>query len=306
MPLQFVPRPGATPHRRCLQEYLMALKDILVFADDGRGHEPRLRLAVEVARRNEAHLTAVFIITSLDMARFGAPIGGDAASLGTFDALREEHRAARLAIAERLAAIVGSAAERAGIAAEWRVVDGDVAELATLNARYADLAILGQTDPDAPSPAAPAPEAVLLGSGRPILVVPYIGASDTIGRRVLVAWNASREAARALNDAVPLLADAEKVTVLSVNPARGISGEGDLPAADIALHLARHGIKAEASYVVPEDIGVGETLLSRAADLGSDLIVMGGYGHSRLRELALGGATRTLLGHMTVPVLLSH
>jgi nucleotide-binding universal stress UspA family protein len=137
-------------------------------------------------------------------------------------------------------------------------------------------------------------------------VVPYIGGSDIIGRRALVAWNASREAARALNDAIPLLEDAENVTVLSVNPKRGIRGEGDLPAADIALHLARHGMKAEASYVVAEDIGVGDALLSRAADLGSDLIVMGGYGHSRLREIVLGGATRTVLRHMTVPVLLSH
>jgi nucleotide-binding universal stress UspA family protein len=284
----------------------MALKDILVFADDSRSHDARLRLAVELARRNDAHLTAVFILTSLDMAWLAAPVGGDVASLGTVDALREEHRAARLAVAERLAAAVRNAADRAGVAAEWRVVDGDAAELAPLYARYADLTILGQADPEEPARAAPAPEAVLLGSGRPVLVVPYIGADEAIGRRVLVAWNASREAARALNDAVPLLRDAEKVTVLSVNPERGISGEGDLPAADIALHLARHGINAEAAYIVTEEIGVGEALLSRAADLGSDLIVMGGYGHSRLHEIVLGGATRSVLGHMIVPVLLSH
>lgn len=284
----------------------MALKDILVIADDGRGQEARLHVAIELARRNDAHLTALFVMTSLEMAGLAGPMGDDIASLGTLDAIREEHRAARLAVAERLAAAFDAAAKRAGIAAEWRVADGDATELATLNARYVDLTVLGQVDPDDPNPAAPVPEAVLLGSGRPILAVPYIGASDAIGRRVLVAWNATREAARAANDALPLLQDAEMVTVLSINPERGIRGEGDLPAADIALHLARHGIKAQASYLVVEDIGVGAALLSRAADLGSDLLVMGGYGHSRLREIVLGGASRTVLREMTVPVLLSH
>jgi nucleotide-binding universal stress UspA family protein len=284
----------------------MALKDILVIADDGRGQEARLRVAIELARRNDAHLTALFVVSSLDIAGFAQPIGGDIASLGTFETIRDEHRAARLAVAERLAATFGTAAERAGIVAEWRIGDGDATELATLNARYVDLTVLGQVDPDDPNPAAPVPAAVLLGSGRPILAVPYVGGSGTMGRRVLVAWNATREAARAVNDALPLLQDAEMVTVLSINPERGIRGEGDLPAADIALHLARHGIKAEASYLVSEDVGVGAALLSRAADLGSDLMVMGGYGHSRLREIVLGGATRSVLREMTLPVLLSH
>jgi nucleotide-binding universal stress UspA family protein len=283
----------------------MALKDILVHVDDGRGHEARLRLAVELARRSDAHLTGLFIIEPIGMAAY-APAGPDLAALASLDAIQEEHRTARRTLADRLADNFRGAAERAGIAAEWRLVEGDPTEMATLNAHYADLAILGQSDPEHPGISAPRPEAVLLGSGRPILVVPYIGAGEAIGRRAVVAWNASREAARALNDALPLLKDAETVTVLSINPARGIDGEGDLPAADIALHLARHDIKAEAAYAVAEDIGVGDVLLSRAADLGSDLIVMGGYGHSRLREIALGGATRTVLRHMTVPVLLSH
>lgn len=284
----------------------MGLKDLLVHIDDIGGNETRLRLAVELARRHDAHLTGLFIIESIDFAVMTAPAGPDVAALASLEGFQEEHRAVRRALADRLGGAFHRAAERAGIAAEWRVAEGDAAEVAILNARYADLAILGQPDPERPSLGKPAPEAVLLGSGRPILVVPFIGGNDIIGRHALVAWNASREAARALNDALPLLDEAENVTVLSVNPERGISGEGDLPAADIALHLARHGIKAEASYIVAEDIGVGDALLSRAADLDSDLIVMGGYGHSRLREIALGGATRTLLRSMTVPVLLSH
>jgi len=148
------------------------------------------------------------------------------------------------------------------------------------------------------------PEELALGVGRPVLVVPRYGTFETVGQRVLIAWNGSREATRAVNDAIPILKMATKVTVLSVDP----EGEPDrrLPGADLALHLARHGIAAEAESTQALDIGVGDVLLSRAADLGADLIVMGAYGHSRLREMMLGGATRHLLQHMTVPVLMSH
>ena len=117
---------------------------------------------------------------------------------------------------------------------------------------------------------------------------------------MLIAWNASRESTRAVNDALPLLAGATMVTVLAVNPRHGIKGHGDVPAADIALHLARHGVKAEAAHTVAKDISEGDALLSYAADLGVDLIVCGGYGHSRAREMVFGGVTRTLLREMTV------
>ena len=136
--------------------------------------------------------------------------------------------------------------------------------------------------------------------------MPYAGRFDTVGSHVLVAWNATREAARAVNDAMPILQKAEKVTVLSVNPPSEEAGGPAWPAADIALHLARHGVTAEASSTVSLEIDVGNAILSRAADFGSDLIVMGGYGHSRQREFILGGVTRTLLQHMTVPVIMAH
>jgi nucleotide-binding universal stress UspA family protein len=136
--------------------------------------------------------------------------------------------------------------------------------------------------------------------------VPYAGQFERVGERVLVAWNASRESTRAINDALPLLKNAAMVTVLAVNPKHGIEGHGDVPAADIALHLARHGVKAEAAHTIAKDISEGDALLSYAADLGVDLIVSGGYGHSRAREMVFGGVTRTLLQEMTVPMLLSH
>jgi nucleotide-binding universal stress UspA family protein len=284
----------------------MALKDILLHVDDARGHEARLALAAELARRHEAHLAGVFVIEPVSFGGLASPGGADFAQVEAIQAIQEQHYAKRRALGERLGADFKSATDRAGVAGEWRVVEGDAATQMTLQARYADLAILGQSDPDHPVFGASVPEAALLGAGRPVLIVPYIGAGDSIGKRVLVAWNASREAARAVNDALPLLAQAGAVTVLSFNPERGIGGEGDVPAADVAHHLARHGIKAEAAYTVAEDIGIGELILSRAADLGADLVVMGGYGHSRAREFVLGGATRSMLRHMTVPVLLSH
>jgi nucleotide-binding universal stress UspA family protein len=152
----------------------------------------------------------------------------------------------------------------------------------------------------------PHPERVTLASGRPILVVPYAGHFATLGQRVLVGWDASREATRAVGDAMPLLAAAEQVTVLAIDPQAGPGGHGELPGADISLHLARHGVKAVIERTVSADVPIGDVLLSRAADLGADLLVMGAYGHSRARELLLGGATRTVLGSMTLPVLMSH
>ena len=284
----------------------MGLKDLLVHVDGTRGHEARLRIAAELARRNEAHLTGLFVIEPVNVAGVFSPGGADVAQTEILQAIQEQHEKARRALAERLGATFRARIDAAGILGEWRVTQGDPSERVTLHGRYADLVILGQSDPDAPSLGPAVPEAVLLGSGRPALVVPYIGADRPIGHRVLVAWNGSREAARAVNDAVPLVAPGGRMTVLAINPARGVAGDGDLPAADMAHHLARHGIAAEAAHTVAEDIAIGDLILSRAADMGADLIVMGGYGHSRAREFVLGGATRALLGHMTIPVLFSH
>jgi nucleotide-binding universal stress UspA family protein len=195
-----------------------------------------------------------------------------------------------------------------GLSAEWReIAEGPDADPA-LHARYADLAILGQLDPERAETdlLRPRPEQVALASGRPVLIVPYAGHFDNVGRRVLIAWNATREAARAVSDSMPLLTSAALVTVLTIDPREGPHGHGEIPGADIALHLARHGVKTETERTISAGLPVGEALLSRAADLGADLIVMGAYGHSRVRELLLGGATRSMLRSMTVPVLMSH
>jgi nucleotide-binding universal stress UspA family protein len=139
-----------------------------------------------------------------------------------------------------------------------------------------------------------------------VLVVPHTGSFTSVGRRVLVGWNASREATRAVHDALPLLAGAESVTVSAVNPRRGLGAHGEEPGSDIARHLARHGVRVTVEHTAAPEIGAADILLNRASELSADLLVVGAYGQSRLREFLLGGVTRSLLREMTVPVLLSH
>jgi len=150
------------------------------------------------------------------------------------------------------------------------------------------------------------PEHMVMGSGKPVLIIPYIGFPETMGKNIIVAWDNSREASRALHDALPLLMQAEKVHIFSVISKDG--EENELAAeADIATHLSRHNINADYSpYVFDHDVSVAEMLLSRASDYDADLIVMGAYGHSRLREYTLGGTTRTILNSMTIPVIMTH
>jgi nucleotide-binding universal stress UspA family protein len=188
---------------------------------------------------------------------------------------------------------------------EWRTADGEIAEAVALHARYADLVIVNQTDPDGDTRTNFA-DAVLLWVGRPVLVVPYVGEFRTLGERVLVAWNASREAARAVTDALPFLQRARQVVVLSIAGRPSADAPAHVPGAEIAVYLARHGVNVEVAPAVAADVDAGNEILSRAHDLGADLIVMGAYGHSRAREIVFGGATRTVLQSMTVPVLMSH
>jgi nucleotide-binding universal stress UspA family protein len=136
--------------------------------------------------------------------------------------------------------------------------------------------------------------------------VPHAGHTGSIGRRVLIGWNGSPEAARAVHDALPLMVGAEAVTVVTIDPEGGPGANEEGPGADIARHLARHGLPVMVRRVTGPAAAAGDLLLNEAADLGADLIVMGAFGHSRLREFVLGGATRTLLAQMTAPVLMAH
>ena len=289
----------------------MSYKDLLVHLDETPRSAVRLELAVRLAASSGAHLTGMHAVNIPASSMFYG-YSMTVASPGPEDLIQS----VRAEALQRIAPVEAAFRERLrqeGLEGEWRVVEGDPGTMMALHARYADLAIVGQPNSqDKRSDGSDGiPATMLLSSGRPALVVPFAGRFETVGEHVLVAWNATREAARALNDALPLLRTARLVTVLAINPDRWMDASpnvssGDLASADISLHLARHGVKAEAAHTVAKDISAGEALLSYASDIGADLIVAGAYGHSRMRELAFGGVTRTLLNEMTVPVLFSH
>jgi nucleotide-binding universal stress UspA family protein len=177
------------------------------------------------------------------------------------------------------------------------------------DARYADLVIVGQNDPDATTvlPArADLPETVALSTGRAVLVVPHLGVQKAPGGTVMLCWNASRESARAASEALPLLKTAKQVIVLIVGPKASADASGAEPGANVTAWLSRHGVKVTVQRDSSADADAGSAILLRAADHDADLIVMGIYGHSRLREMVLGGASRTLLSGMAVPVLMAH
>jgi nucleotide-binding universal stress UspA family protein len=202
------------------------------------------------------------------------------------------------------------AARGRGFVAEWRDDDADafgVADCVVPYARTADLVVASQTDPEwAGSDRLDIADRLAIESGRPVLIVPNAGVHERVGETVLVAWNGRREAARAAFDALPILQRARSVKVVSVNPQSEREAAQDVPAADICSALARHAVKCEATEQVEPKAGVGETLLECAKGCGADLLVMGCYGHTRLREFVFGGASRHILAHMAIPVLMSH
>jgi nucleotide-binding universal stress UspA family protein len=282
-------------------EGYMSWKDILVHADTSPQCRSRLDVATRLARQFDAHLTAICVIPeslAVQNARTGWAPPNFVMQLDEIE--RERARNARILFETFMA---GS-----GVKFEWREQEGLLAQTVAMNARYSDLSIVSQSEGPrtAAIEASTTPAEVALSAGRPVLVVPYIGAPREVGSHILVGWNASREATRAVNDAMPLLRQAKKVTVLAIDSERGVGGHGELPCADISLHLARHGVNAEAAETVSGDIDAGDVILSTVADLGADLIVIGAYGHSRTREYIFGGVTRHLLAHMTVPVMMSH
>jgi nucleotide-binding universal stress UspA family protein len=284
----------------------MSLREILVHLDTTPRSAARLSLAAHLAADHRARLVGLGIadVPSADQFR------GNVMALlpGSPEQIVRSMREQVLSALTPVEAMFRERLRQSDVSGEWRLAEGNPVAVMAAQARYTDLAVLGQANRyEAHDSSADAMIAsTLMQAGRPILMVPFAGDFSTAGRRVLVAWNASREAARAVHDALPLLASADLVTVLVINPRPRMMGHGDVPAADIAAHLARHNVKVEATHTVATDISDGEALLSYAADIGADLIVAGAYGHSRVREMVFGGVTHTLLTEMTVPVLLSH
>jgi nucleotide-binding universal stress UspA family protein len=275
------------------------IKDIVVNLSLGDGRDPAAEFAVSTAATLDAHLAGLAFtydpfVPAMDMGVIPSDL---------IEIQREEN--------ERLsAAAIGrfdELARRNRISAETRNIDSSSSTASDIFARIArrfDLSIVSQPRPDSPSSDVMFVESALFGSGRPVLVVPYIQQAGLKLDRVMVCWDGSRAAARATADALPLLAKAGTTEVVTVTD--GSREQDEIPGIDFAQHLARHGIKIELKRVVRGDIDVANVILSHAADSSADLIVMGGYGHSRLREFVLGGATRGLLKSMTVPTFMSH
>ena len=286
----------------------MKLRDLLVVLDGSARSEVVLGVALTLAERNDAHVTGFCPLEVLMPANLAFALGGYPALTSLQSAANqiEDEALAKAAVIE---AHFRAELARHELTGDWQIGRGTVNEAVARRARTTDLVVLGQADPEHPLPATARflVEDVLMESGRPLLLVPFAGRFDTIGSNVLLGWNATREAARAAHDALMLIEPSANVTVLTV--VRGKPGvePQEVPAADIADHLARHGLKVSAARTATDgSIGDGDALLSYASDLGADLLVVGGYGHSRARELVLGGVSRGLLQHMTVPLLISH
>jgi len=296
---------------------MTALRDIVVVLDDSTLSEARLAIAVALAKQHGAHLTGLSALDVLKsrrsvVQRRGAPEAdtqrmtqvADWSGLRSGDYLEAEAQAAEAA--ERIEATFKERLRIGHVEGDWRMTSGKLSEAAAFQARNADLVIVGQADPEHPLTGGPFVEDLLLTAGRPMLLIPYVGHFETLGTTILVGWTNSREATRAVNDAIPLLAKAASVTVLSARASGRKAATHDATGAEITRHLARHGIRAKAAQTVMTGGSASDVLLSYAADVSADLLVVGGYGHSRLRELVLGGVTRDLLHHMTLPVLMPH
>jgi nucleotide-binding universal stress UspA family protein len=252
------------------------IKDIMTNLDVNSARAAAADYAISVARTFEAHVSAIAF-------------------------------AYEEVLPETLVSRFEEAARRSGVSAEARVIQVGFEKAGEMFGRLArrfDLAVVAQAEPDKLPARQPIIEAALFDSGRPILLVPYIQREGLRLDRVMVCWDGSRTAARAVGDAMSFLAKAKAVEIVLVASEAGKSNE--IAGADIAHHLARHGLKVELKQIVVRDLDVGNTILSHAADTEADFIVMGGYGHSRLREFVLGGATRSILSAMTVPILMSH
>jgi nucleotide-binding universal stress UspA family protein len=280
----------------------MGIRDIIVHLDATAPSAARLDLAAALARKHDAHLTGLAVI-EIALPPIASPDGGGAALGPLLDAMRRD----ALAEAEGLRASFEATLQRTGTRGGWVQVEGMTAEQVAVHGRHADLIVLGQDQPDGATPTAAAViEAALFSSGRPVLVVPHAGRFDGVGRRAILGWNARREAARALHDALPLLVGGEGAMVLTVDAEPGADGHGEQPGADIARHLERHGVRVTVENATSDGLDVADLMLNRATESAADLLVIGAYGHSRLRELVLGGVTRSILRQMTLPVLMSH
>jgi nucleotide-binding universal stress UspA family protein len=286
----------------------MTIRDMLVLIDNGtaapagatpRPLGPAPAAALELAARLGAHATGVALAVDPIVPGFVvAPLPVE---------VIEQARRQAIAVADEAAAAFSAEATRLGIGHETRISEilmGGVPEGFAAAARTTDLVVIGQDDPDHPEPMREAMiETALFEGAAPMLLVPYIVKAPLSFARVMIGWDGGRTAARAVHAALPILKLAEKISVVMIDRAGSLPGQ---PGADLAEWLARHDLKIDVEQIEAGDLAVADALLDHAADRSFDVLVMGGYGHSRVREFLLGGATRGILASMTLPVLMAH
>ncbi len=287
----------------------MALKDLLVYVDQTEGAHSRLRLAADLAYRHESRLTALFVREfsqrQLDV-RKNAELG-----LISGEDLDRLNRRIQLSIddaADRLRSTIEALGRKHHLEVEWRCIDGSALILAPQHARYADLCILGPNErEDGASIGYDFSEKLLFVTGRPLVFIPSFGSFETLGRHIVVGWNESRPATRAVSDALPLIERAERTTVITIESADFVDRDGARAADQLVRHLRRHSPLVDAVNLIDVPArSIADALQAEASTLGADLIVTGAYGHSKLWENLVGGVTRDLLDHMKFPIFMSH
>lgn len=280
----------------------MTYKTVLVSLNDLERNEALLASAAELARNFDAHLQGLYVIPAVEIYAgmdYGMPV--------VFEGNRETCQKSEKSVRN----LFESLAQVAGIRSDFVVVDSitpSITDDVIDYARRSDIAIINQPPEDAglSVTARAFVEKILLSTGRPTLVLPRKGGTSAIADLVIIGWSGRRESARAAFDSVPLLTRAKEVRVVWVDPEREHPRPGNLPGADLATALSRHGVNAAIEPLATGGREAGEALLTKISDSGANLLVMGAYGHSRLSELILGGATRSVLSGMDCPVLFSH
>jgi nucleotide-binding universal stress UspA family protein len=279
----------------------MQYKNILVYLDQGASNKERINTAIALAIAQNAKLTGV-VVNALPNSSILSRLG-----IGKGDALMEQARVNAQVVIERFE----QQSDTAGVEADACVIEcleGKAPEKLARMARIFDLSIMRQANPDKPNAAfiAELSEEVMFSSGRPVFFMPYIGAHNIPCKRGLIAWDGSKAATRAIHDALPILEMMEQVTILIVD-AHKIEHYTELkPGEALSLHLSEHGVNNVVSRVPKGEASTSTIILNEISDTGADVLVMGGYGTPKLREIMLGGVTRTLFECMTVPVFMSH
>lgn len=280
----------------------MSYKTILVNLNTEKYAPNVLKVATTLAARSGAHLIGLYVVPVIEIY--------PAVSVYVPAETLSQHKAYYREEAARIGEVFNKTVKSEDLSGEWRVAEArspGISSTVSEHAQTADLVIVSQADDRADDYSIrDIPWQVMMETGRPVIIVPYSGAGKTIGKNVMIGWNGTRESARATFDALPILEEADEVHIHWANPPKYEDGGDTLQGTEIAAALARHGVKVETKSSHNPDLADGDVLLSYAARTGADLMVMGGYGHSRAREMVFGGTTRRILSHMTIPVLISH